>query len=252
MAVQFAQMPTFPVFDVDGDPASLATRWKKWLERFDNFLVAMHMDETTPIQSDPSTLCWRKSLRYICSTARARSWRWRPTSTKSVRGNKTPAHSLHCPTQEHWLCRMHVPLSQAATWPNVRPVPHQASAACTQLWTSWPRQRAKGADYHEWIVSQTAQTCATWSYTHSSWITCFGQSHGGSRLPSRRYGKWRGPHCHETHPQCDLRCCDCFCLNVAGPKRDSSRAEIRRLGKHTTRWLQISNNKYIVQYRFQQ
>ena len=44
--------------------------------------------------------------------------------------------------------------------------------------------------------------------------------------------------CHEIHLQCDLRCCDCFCLNVAGPKRDSSRAEIRRLGKHTTRWLQ--------------
>ena len=45
MMVQFTQMPTFPVFDIDGDPASLATCWNKWLECFDNFLVAMHINE---------------------------------------------------------------------------------------------------------------------------------------------------------------------------------------------------------------
>ena len=34
-------LPHFPPFDVHGDEGNAASRWKKWLERFDNLLVAM-------------------------------------------------------------------------------------------------------------------------------------------------------------------------------------------------------------------
>ena len=40
------QLPYFPPFDVDTEPTSLGTRWKKWLRRFDNFLVALDVSDT--------------------------------------------------------------------------------------------------------------------------------------------------------------------------------------------------------------
>ena len=45
------------------------------------------------------------------------------------------------------------------------------------------------------------------------------------------------PSCHKINPSVTCGSVT-FCLNVAGPKRDSSWAENRRLGKHMTRRLQ--------------
>lgn len=34
---------SFPAFDVDCDSQSAGPRWRKWLERFENYLVAMNI-----------------------------------------------------------------------------------------------------------------------------------------------------------------------------------------------------------------
>lgn len=40
-----ANLPSFPVFDVHGEPSSVGSRWTKWRNRFDNFLVALNIDD---------------------------------------------------------------------------------------------------------------------------------------------------------------------------------------------------------------
>ena len=45
MAPGLTQLPTFPAFEVDTDPTSTATRWTKYVDRFENFLVTMQIDE---------------------------------------------------------------------------------------------------------------------------------------------------------------------------------------------------------------
>ena len=39
------QLPHFPPFQVDEEPTSLASRWQKWLKRFENFLSAMAISD---------------------------------------------------------------------------------------------------------------------------------------------------------------------------------------------------------------
>ena len=38
-------LPQFQPFDVHVDEGNAASRWKKWLERFDNLLVAMAVND---------------------------------------------------------------------------------------------------------------------------------------------------------------------------------------------------------------
>jgi len=39
-------IPSFPEFDVDGEPTSVGPRWEKWLSRFENMLTAMSIDDS--------------------------------------------------------------------------------------------------------------------------------------------------------------------------------------------------------------
>ena len=39
-------LPSFPSFDVSGDPSSLGQRWESWIERFENYLVAFNIEDT--------------------------------------------------------------------------------------------------------------------------------------------------------------------------------------------------------------
>ncbi len=41
------QMPSFPPFDTEGDPNGLSIRWREYLERFQNFLLAMDITDDT-------------------------------------------------------------------------------------------------------------------------------------------------------------------------------------------------------------
>ena len=38
-------IPDFPSFDVDTDPTGLAQRWKKWLARYENLIIALDITE---------------------------------------------------------------------------------------------------------------------------------------------------------------------------------------------------------------
>ena len=40
-------LPPFPSFNVDDDPTTTGQRWTKWRKRFENFLLAMNVDEPT-------------------------------------------------------------------------------------------------------------------------------------------------------------------------------------------------------------
>ena len=43
--VMVASLPDFPAFDVDSDTTSLGQRWKKWLSRYENSLIALDITE---------------------------------------------------------------------------------------------------------------------------------------------------------------------------------------------------------------
>ena len=38
-------IPDFPSFDVDTDPTGLAQRWKKWLARYENLIIALDITD---------------------------------------------------------------------------------------------------------------------------------------------------------------------------------------------------------------
>ena len=38
-------LPDFPPFDIDTDPTSVGITWKKWIQRFDNLLVALDVSK---------------------------------------------------------------------------------------------------------------------------------------------------------------------------------------------------------------
>ena len=38
-------LPDFPPFDIDTDPTSVGITWKKWIQRFDNLLVALDVSD---------------------------------------------------------------------------------------------------------------------------------------------------------------------------------------------------------------
>ena len=38
-------LPDFPPFDINTDPTSVGITWKKWIQRFDDFLVALDVDD---------------------------------------------------------------------------------------------------------------------------------------------------------------------------------------------------------------
>ena len=40
-------LPPFPSFNVDDDPTTTGQRWTKWRKRFENFLLAMNVDDPT-------------------------------------------------------------------------------------------------------------------------------------------------------------------------------------------------------------
>ena len=40
-----AALPNFPEFDVNTDPSTLGVRWKKWLARFRNLLLAIDVTD---------------------------------------------------------------------------------------------------------------------------------------------------------------------------------------------------------------
>lgn len=40
-------LPAFNEFDVNGEPGTLAQKWKKWLTRFTNLMVAMSVTDKT-------------------------------------------------------------------------------------------------------------------------------------------------------------------------------------------------------------
>ena len=42
-----ANLPHFPQFDVHTEPSSVGSRWKRWIKRFTNFLVALDIKEDT-------------------------------------------------------------------------------------------------------------------------------------------------------------------------------------------------------------
>ena len=41
-----ASLPDFPAFDVDSDTTSLGQRWKKWLSKYENLLIAVDITES--------------------------------------------------------------------------------------------------------------------------------------------------------------------------------------------------------------
>ncbi len=42
-----AELPSFPLFDVNAEPASLSPKWKKWMMRFETFLTAAAITDKT-------------------------------------------------------------------------------------------------------------------------------------------------------------------------------------------------------------
>jgi hypothetical protein len=42
-----SSLPPFPPFNVEDDPTATGQRWTKWKKRFENFLLAMDIDDET-------------------------------------------------------------------------------------------------------------------------------------------------------------------------------------------------------------
>ena len=40
-----SSLPHFPPFDINTDPTGVGVTWKKWVHRFDDFLVAFNTDD---------------------------------------------------------------------------------------------------------------------------------------------------------------------------------------------------------------
>ena len=51
-------LPHFPPFDIDTDPTSVGITWKKWIQRFDNLLVALDVSDEHRKKSFIIILWW--------------------------------------------------------------------------------------------------------------------------------------------------------------------------------------------------
>ena len=51
-------LPDFPPFDIDTDPTSVGITWKKWIQRFDNLLVALDVSDEHRKKSFIIILWW--------------------------------------------------------------------------------------------------------------------------------------------------------------------------------------------------
>ena len=173
-------LPAFPEFDVS-ETSTQATRWKKWLSRFQNLLVAMNVTNK-PRQ--------RALLLHYAGAATNEIFDTLPNTTvgegddpleKAVQALTNYFHSQTKP----WVRNLCFSSSQARRQWNHFSISHQAETVGRYLWIWWCRSWNQNPNSSKLQFSQAAYESTRESVVHPDTTAGCWKGHGTFENTSR-------------------------------------------------------------------